>query len=293
MAEQMAAEEARADVDPGSYAALLDASNGWEPGTTERLLAQVQAEPRALDPAPPQTLREPAPMPAPTPRVAVQYPVGTWTAGPPTEGGSEVVPPQPAGAGRGPDDPTPSTPDPGRGGDGGRKRLELPSFLAKGRRRRVWVVLGAVIVLIILLNTCAGRAASMLSAAAERGSQAGTEAGAKAGGGQSVTNYVVVPTDWFPCPLTNLAESAIGFANGGKTLAADRATEVAGKVRALQALGARIPEMYIATQHNPEEIVVTPGPNPDGHALFDCSGQGTTGPPATALVPTATSAPGH
>lgn len=289
LVEQLAEEDERAGVPPGTVARLIaEAPQHVPPDVLGRILAaDAEREPAAL------TARQPrAPMPPPTPRAAVQYPVGAWTAGPP-EAGGEVVPPQPqpAGAGGGPDDPVPSTPDPGRGGEGGRKRLELPSFLAKGRRRRVWVILGGAIVFVILLNTCTGRAMSMLSAAAERGSMAGTEAGAKAGGGQSVTNYVVVPTDWFPCPLTDLAETAIGFSNGGKTLAADRATEVAAKVRALQALGARIPDMYIATRHNPEAIDVTPGPNPDGHALFDCSGSGSTGPPSTALVPTATSAP--
>jgi hypothetical protein len=159
------------------------------------------------------------------------------------------------------------------------------------RRSRTLTIVGVCVLSLLGGRAVLGWAGGVIGNASARGASAGADAALAARPAPSgQTNTVVIPTDWFPCQLTTLASTAVGYdaSTGSKTLDPVRAAEVARQVRVVLSAGGRITDMYISTPAA-TSIIVSNGPVPDGTPLFNCSG---TAVPAKQDGTTATSAPG-
>lgn len=251
----------------------------------------VGSGPLPMPAAPEPAANEPAPVAYVAPVAA--YPVGSWPLHPPVEGDSAEAPASQAPTSA----PTALVVATASDGEPPKKKLgaSLGAWWKGSRRRNRTLTLAGCAILGLLTvryttNTISAALAGPLqqiAADSHQSQQAAQQTGR--------VDTVVIPTDFFPCPLTPFAETAIGWANGGQTLDPQRSTRVAAQVRTQLGLGVRLPDMYVTTPDKTTLLVVQ-GPVAEGQGtkLFDCSlGSGTAGQPSptTAAAPTATSAP--
>lgn len=260
----------------------------WWKDRPEVSTAPAAAAPIPDPPAPPPP--PPAP-PLPPAAAAQSYPVGTWPAQPPTVD-------QPQSAARAV---APARPEPepavevapvatAAGGGVGAMFAPVRGWWGKGGKRNRWLTAAGLAVLVGFgvrwTVTTASHEAGEQMAAPLNDMAAVLQASTAQVQGSS-TQIIVTPTDWWPCPLTPLAQTAVGYDSTTKTLQADRAAEVTRQTRIQLAAGAKLTDLYISTPA-PTSIVISATAVPDGTPLFNCSTPSVT-PTTAAGSTTATS----